>query len=518
MGLTIAGLERSGVMKNWEKRRCEFPVMAAATFFKPEDDSRSSSEFAADNFTFCMKSYVQKFVEISLTPFQALFGKQMETANTAGSMINNLRQMATTMYNAFMEIIDVYFRRFMVSVFEMSRIVQYLRMSMRRLNAVMMSMLYSAMTVFRGMVNFIQTVIKVILIICGILIALLIILWFVLFPVIPIIISTLGAIIFTILAMSSVVAGSTGQALSMKDSFCFSDKTNILIKTTDENNAYVPVSSIKIGQELGNNCGKVTAVIMMNGEDIPLYNLKNIYVSGSHLVLGTDNIWKSVETDERAIKTNNTSKILYCFNTTSQKIPVISPTDNSIILFRDWEEIDDEDKEGQYLWQYFILSQLNNYKNYDTWKVGLKAENEVPVISPETLVKTINGFIPISSINLNDILLDRNGIENRVLGIIDSIVSDINDTENLNEWHTELFELKPGENVWIKGNSTLKRGSGTLLGKTIITESGEYIIWDSVSKTEKIVRDFTDIGYNSIHKTYPFVSERLRLSDRLSKA
>ena len=45
---------------------------------------------------------------------------------------------------------------------------------------------------------------------------------------------------------------------------------------------------------------------------------------------------------------------------------------------------------------------------------------------------------------------------------------------------------------------------------TIITESGEFIIWDEIEKKERVVRDFTEVGYKTIHETYPFVASRLR--------
>jgi hypothetical protein len=68
-------------------------------------------------------------------------------------------------------------RRFNASVYEMSRIMQYLRMAISRANAMVMSMLYSGITMFRGMLNTIQFVVKVILIICGIMLAIIIILY-----------------------------------------------------------------------------------------------------------------------------------------------------------------------------------------------------------------------------------------------------------------------------------------------------------------------------------------------------
>ena len=68
--------------------------------------------------------------------------------------------------------------------------------------------------------------------------------------------------------------------------------------------------------------------------------------------------------------------------------------------------------------------------------------------------------------------------------------------------------------VWIKGKSTVSNGKETVEGHTIITESGEFIIWDEEQRKERLVRDFTDIGYKSIHETYPFVASRLRTTEQ----
>jgi len=42
-------------------------------------------------------------------------------------------------------------------------------------------------------------------------------------------------------------------------------------------------------------------------------------------------------------------------------------------------------------------------------------------------------------------------------------------------------------------------------GNSLITETGEIII-----QNDRIIRDYTDIGYDKIHETYPFVASRLK--------
>jgi len=516
LGLTIAGLERTGVMNNWDSRRCDLPVMMAAMFFKPESDPRTSTGFAQDNFSFCMKSYIDKFMNLLMTPISALFGKQVNLAGSALDMVNTVRKMAASMYTAFSGYLMKFYGEFNRSVYEISRIIQYFRMAMGRANAMAMSMLYTGITMFRGMINTIQFIIKVILIICGIMLAIIIILIFVLFPFIPMILAVLSAIVAAVLSLTMIIGGSlAAEAQSDMGGFCFSETCEIIVKEHNKEKTK-SVKDIKIGDELGANCGKVTATILMSGKDVELYSINGIIVSGSHLVLGTDHLWKSVSSDERAKKVDNTSNILYCFNTTTHTIPVFSPDLTNPIIFRDWEEFDENDQLGEYTWTYTILKMLNNNSNYSKWKDGLKLNMNIPVMGRNVKVKTNMGFVELLAIsslwspNMSMRCLTRDGQEQEILGIVSAKIDGIDDDNGL--WNTELYEWIDG--VWIKGLSTVKesnKGTISACGMTLITDSGEFIIWDEMDKKEKIVRDFTEIGYKEIHKTYSLVSSRLRL-------
>lgn len=512
LGLTIASLERTGVMNNWDKRRCDLPVAMTARFFKPDSDPRTKSEFSNDNFDFCMKQYINKFMTLLMTPINALFGKHANLAGDAIGMVNTIRNIASSMFNALLGFLDTYYRKFNASVYEISRVMQYLRMAMRRANAVVISMLYTGITMFRGLLNTIQFIIKVVLIICGIMIAIIIILFFVLFPFIPIILSALGAIITTVLSLAMVMGGEvSAQASHDKGGFCFSGRT--IIATVDKNGNEVqkPVSDIKIGDNLADDCGKVTTIIEMDGKDIPLYNLKGILVSGSHLVKGTDGEWKSVSNDERAFQTDIESSILYCFNTTTHNIPVFTDSKSEIIHFRDWEEIADDDQKGQYEWNYIVLKMLNKLSNYESWKDSLTLTTTIPLISSNTKIKYDCGFIELEKLTIGiNSILDSKGERQMVLGVVKGEVENV-DLERIEKegiWNTELFEKV--DDVWIKSKSKLMHGNDNITGMTIITESGEFIIWDEKEQRERVVRDFTEVGYKTIYETYPFVASRLR--------
>jgi hypothetical protein len=348
--------------------------------------------------------------------------------------------------------------------------------------------------------------------------AIIIILIFVLFPFIPMILSVLGAIIATVLILVMVISGEVGSKASAdRSGFCFSSWT--MVATVDKNGKEVPknVCELKIGDKLAQGCGKITAIIQMDGTDVKLYHLNGIMVSGSHLVKGKDGEWKSVSKDERAIETRVESPVLFCFNTTTHNIPVYADK-NEIIMFRDWEEIADDDEKGQYEWNYIVLKMLNKCSNYNFWKDGLKLTQNIPLVSSNTKIKTYFGYLPIkkflesTAIGMN-VLVDSKGNKQKVLGIVNGEIDNVDATKmgELEIWNTELYEYV--NNVWIKSKSTIIPGGDKVEGITIITESGEFIIWDEVEKKERVIRDFTEVGYKTIHETYPFVASRLRTSE-----
>lgn len=502
LGFVIAQMDRKSVMAHWATRRCELPVMVAGSFFKPELDPRTKSQFATDNFEFCMKRVVDGFIDLFIAPINALFGKQVNLAGGAMGALNGIRNIAQVLYNTFSAYLAQYFRRFSSSFSEVSRMIQHLRNAASRISAIALSLVYAGLSFFRGMINAIQVVIRVVLIICAIMLIIIILLWFILFPVIPIIMSALTAVVITVMAMAGILSASlSADAADKKGGFCFATGSPVATTT-----GIVPVEDIKVGTEL-QGCGTVTTVIIMEGDSIPLYDLKGILVSASHLVKGTDGHWKSVSEDERAIPTDKKSKKIYCFNTTSNNIP-LRASDDSIVLFRDWEEIANDDDNGQYIWNYMVSSILNQGTPYHLWGANLRAYCENPLMGKEVEVKTARGFVPIKDIQLSDLIVDEKGEEQVVRGMVEG---EMEGNSTGDDWVGELYVLK--DHVWIRQPSTLSSGDRQQRGYSLMTEQGTIVIRHPVSKEECVIRDFTEVGYQMIHETYSFVETRLRMTE-----
>ena len=502
LGFVIAQMDRKSVMANWATRRCELPVMVAGSFFKPELDPRTTSQFATENFEFCMKHVIDGFLNLIMAPVNALFGKQVNLAGGAMGALNGIRNIAQVLYNTFSAYLAQYFRRFSTTFSEVSRVIQHLRNAAHRISAIAISLIYAGISFFRGMINAIQVVIRVVLIICAIMLIIIILLWFILFPVIPIIMSALTAVVITVMAMAGILSASlSADAADKKGGFCFATGSSVATATT-----VIPVEGIKVGMEL-HGCGTVTAVIVMEGDAISLYDLKGILVSASHLVKGMDGKWKSVSEDERATATDKKSKKIYCFNTTSNNIPM-KATDGTIILFRDWEEIANDDENGQYIWNYMVSSMLNQGTNYKVWESNLRSYCENPLIGKNVEVKTQHGFVPITDIQLSDRILDENAEEQVVRGIVEG---EMEGNSISDDWVGELYVLKDG--TWIREPSTLASGAAIQRGYSLITEQGTIVIRTPLSKEEHVIRDFTEVGYQMIHETYSFVETRLRMTE-----
>ena len=509
----IINVERTNIMNNWVTKRCELPIVITASYFKPLSDKRSTSEFTKENFEFCMKSYVDSFMSQFLKPILGIFNSQSDTTNSLSGVINGVKKIAATLYGEFSSYVDSLFKKVYRSTHQISRIVQYLQMAINRMSGIAVSMIYTGLTVFRGILNTIQFTIKIILIVCAILIALIIILWFILFPIIPIILTTLGVIIYTVSLFSNVMSSSIQMdAQSKQGGFCIAEWEKISVY---ENNKLIEkdISKIKVGDIL-NDCGIVTTVIKMKGKGITLYDINGINLSGTHLIYGTDGEWKSVINDERSIITHKESSTLYCFNTTSNKFPVIK---NDFVLYcRDWEEIPNDNIEFYKEWEKIIYKKLNNSSESISY-----IQHILSLIGNNNVVKTKDGYTHITDIEIGSFILDNNGKEQEVLGIIEGQISNSKDDGGL--WIAGCYVY---DKKWNKENN-LGYGTDIVYGRNLITETGEFIIYsggkfgDKTSSVdslfEKRIRDFTEIGYMCIDETYSFIESILRIKNISNK-
>jgi len=488
IGASIAAQERTAIMKNWDTLRCNPFVMFGSPYLKPDDDPRSAGEFSSDNFRYCAKELAQKTMALALAPFMALFNEHISIGALVSQILEAIFWLLKKLYEAFLSFIEPFLKKFQAIAYQAGIATKHLQTAFQRINAIMVSFIFVGLSAFQSMQNFIDTVINIIIIICGIMLAIIIILFFILFPFIPLIITVLTVI-------SAVVIGSAASAAAdMKGGFCFAPETPVRLKT----GVTKPISELQVGDELEG--GTVEGVLVFDGTAVPLYNLNGIRVSGSHLVQDEQGGWRSVASDGRAVPIQERVPLLYCLNTSQRIIPVLGST--GPVQFRDWEEIEEEDEEGQRGWDTLIRSML-----------GMDQEATEPrehqdtfcLMSPAIHVRRQDGLcIRLEEVRIGDLVEDEKGVFTRVLGLVEGQVQGSSVASN-RLWMSAC--IRKSGSKWTRG-TTLRSGSDTQVGRHLITESGTF-------QTELgLFRDFTEVGYDRIQETYPFVADRLSARNR----
>lgn len=483
-GYMLSRTNREEIMASWDKRRCDVPIMMSARYFKPPTDPRTPSQFSTDNFKFCTDRLVKSAIALAMTPVSAIFEKQIDGANSITHGLNKIRLMVATMHNAFMKYMESFFAKYAAVSHSINRITQHFRSAFRRITTVMLSMLYTGLTMIKGMMNTMDLMVRIVVILLGIIVALLILLFFILFPLIPFFLSLIAAI-------SAVAVGTTAGTLnSYREAFCFAPGTMIALADGDQ----CPIENLAMGTALAGGA-EVETLIRLDGSQTSLKSLHGILVSGSHLVLSESGNWHSVDEDSRAEPSQTMSSILYCMNTTTRIIPVITPSGQTI-QFRDWEEISDTDVSGQHGWNHMIMTMLNGFA-----APADQAECETALFASDVTALSGGKPIAINTIEIGDLVDDISGTTTCVLGIVEG--------SGQGDRFTQIIAYNDATNTWER------RTSGSckqIKGRTLITDSGTFYVAIPGSDNPVLVRDFTEVGHRNIHKTYSYVASRLRLS------
>ena len=488
-------MERATIMNNWSEMRCNVFIMFAAYWLKPDDDLRSSGEFASSNFQFCTKDIVQTVMKFVMSPLSAVFAIQAQVTKAFTTILESIKEIIVKMYNQFLAFLQPVFVRFNAITYQIGIVMQKLRSAFDRANTALLSAVFSGIAVVKGIQNTIKFVIKIVLIICAIMLAIIIILFFILFPFIPIIITPVLVLIISV----GVILGVEAEAQSDKAGFCFTGDTPVALA----NGSTKPISELVLGEELAKG-GVVESVLIMEGTHTPLYELEGIRVSGTHLVQH-GSTWHSVAEDSRAKPISERLERLFCLNTSNQIIPVLT-NQGTTLLFRDWEEIEGHDTVGQRGWNKLVASLLGGLQ------VDAQAEDMSCLMDPTIPVPTPQGLKPLHSLQIGDEVELSYNRPTRVIGIMKGRVQGLPKGPH---WLSGVIEKihRPTDGPIHRRLTTLLPPtdptsiSSYVYGNHIITESGELVVY-----TQGIVRklrDFTEVGVDQIHRTYPFVSQRL---------
>ena len=491
LGYAISQIERKKVMNNWTAYRCSPAVMFTAGMFKPPNDPRSSSTFAGDNFQYCMNDLAETIMSSVLEPLTKVFSGQGYLAQMIGDSVNVIRQILATVYNDFLGFMNDFFRRYSFVSQQLLNTTAHLRAAFQRVNATVLSTVFIGLSLFRGILNSVDFVIKIVLVILGIMVALMIVLFFVLFPFFPLIFSVIGVIVA--FAVGSVAA----EASNLRGGFCVPGDTMIVV----EGGRQVPISSIEPSPD-----GPITSVMKFSGKGVQMYLIDGVKVSGAHIILQENGEgWHHVRNDPRARPIPDEYEYIYCLNTRSHTIEIVGDSGKSIFL-RDWEEIEDGDIKTSIQWSLQVLKYLNRSKSNDMtnkWLHTVHYDNSEALLAAECCVLLPNeGQKAVSEVQIGDFILSEDGrTPTEVLGIIKGygIFTEEKRTQNIFKKHENGYWFRENYRVAGLGRGNYRKE----IGYNFITSTGTY------RTNIGTVRDFSEVGMDYLAEFNKIVEETL---------
>ena len=178
------------IMKQWESRRCDIDIMMVAQLFKPKDDPRTGGEFASENFQFCVKKTFREIITLALTPVFMMLNQQLDVTESINEVLNRLRVMMANLMDGFVKILEPFFLRFRTTGNQFALNQMKILSAMGRAFGITQAALYIGMSLVITIENFVQFVIRVVMIIMYIILGLMVLLWFLILPVFIVIIIT----------------------------------------------------------------------------------------------------------------------------------------------------------------------------------------------------------------------------------------------------------------------------------------------------------------------------------------
>jgi len=466
----FANLQLTDIRANWQERRCEPFVVAIANLVPTGKEAEKASEFAIDNFQYCLAKLIDSSIALFMAPMLSVFREQVKATGPIADSMNYLRSSAASLVKPLNDMMNGLWQRIQVFMYYILKIYQKIHSAFSRVFGIAISSIFAGISMYKGIRNLMNLVILVVIIILTILLVIAIFAIYLLAPVMPIILTTLAVI------SASVFGASVG---GMADSFCVGPGTLVAVA-----GGWMPVEDLKPGDALRE--GVVEGVLKTVGKGGKCVDIDGLIVSESHLIF--EGGWKPAleHSAARAVESPDT---LYCLNTSTHTWTVKGSA--SEILLRDWEELPDG---NDVVWEELVYSILNEKRGTKSSPLrsrpGRGAANRDAMVWEES-----RGPVYIHEVRIGDRIKDMSGYTD-VLGVYSDIEND----------HGALWISANG--IW---NHIITEGCSPE-GYHLITSSGNFRIF--IGEEEYCVRDFTEVGSKRIEKTYELTLSLLTAINR----
>jgi len=456
------------IRRNWTDERCKPHIMPfAGIIMNPKD--KSKSKFTSDNFTNCTTSILSNIIQHFLQPIYTITDFVMECINEIAGSLNFLRAFKAVLRNKMKLIFSYVFARLVNITIPLQKIMMNFKDTLGKTTGILSASLYTMVGIQMAFKGFVKVFITVFIIFISIIIAIAIMLWipFFTWPAAAAT-SSFAALLAIPLA---IITGWMVHILNIQsgkvpvpgpaNNGCFDKNTLIDL----QNNKKIKIKELTPGTILKNG-DRVTAVFKYTRENLDVYNLNDIIVTGCHKVFHNNLGWVKVEKHPKSKKIENyTEQIVYCLNTQSKRIFINEHK------FLDWDDLEPIDiiklKNLNYLSNKSSISDIHKYL-----ESGLDGN---------VLIELENGLsVKLKDLHINDQLK----FNERVIGLVEI------DTKNIpvEKYTFDNFNIIGGPNIRFKDSDLGISNTLNITGKKIekpkklyhiITDTGEFTI-DSI--------------------------------------
>ena len=387
------------IINDWENQKCNPKIMPFAGLInKPPD--MTAMEFTTQNFTSCMQHTISELGKDALEPLNDAANLSIGTFSGLGEItsmltgfLNNIRNIIQEVFSYFTNIINgilVPINRFTVGIQTWGNQVSAI---MLVLGNFLVGLMLQAQTILRLISSASWTILAIIM---G---ALLTLLW-ALFPIgwpIAAAVTVMGVAITSTLTVFDIMLKNVVDTLPPESGSCFDGKTKIKMNDGSTKS----IKNIKPGEKLANGA-YITATMKFSSENVPMYNLNNIIVSGSHKLLLDNRLIKVCEYGEAVKLEDYREQFIYCISTSDKLIYIDD------LLFSDFDELDKADFTE-------LASKIKEAYNININSAEDIHKNIEGGFSENTEIELENGnVVCINKISINDVLKQGE----RVLGLV----------------------------------------------------------------------------------------------------
>jgi len=491
----FAKTNQKEVLDHWDQYSNNiFFVFFLAPFYKPDGDQRSRLQFAFDNFNNLLSTFADNTMKTIMQPVMQIFKMMADAVSQTVDGLFNVRGLLKAMWSQFNGMTEVFRNRFQGTLTALRATFMKLHAAIGKTFGIAVAGIMSGLAAIQTTLSVFDLVVNIVITILIIIAAIFIWLPFLFIAVIAIIIIAVNAI---------NESGQGDQITGIAGVFCFEEGTQVETAAGVQS-----IESIQLGTILGDG-GEVKGVLKFAQDTDDMYDLYGVHVSGSHIVYA-DAKPTLVENHPAAKKLPQQERRVYCFITSTRRIPVQSATQGTL-QFADWEELENNLKDLKE-WNKRVFTLLNPSQIYlEPNTQALKSEAG---FTGRTHVMTPLGPMEIRGIVPGCKVIDADGKQTAVHGIVRLSPEEVLNAVQL----SETSYMSSGN--WTKIGGTWLQQHSLCAGKPndqesllrqewfqLFTESGTFTVIEGGQFIE--VRDFTDVGSSEIHKTYDWVLETL---------